>query len=117
MVAAMPVPTVRGSDPSGSWFTPDDGRPPLPGDLIMMTLPDGAPTPPGWTRVTGGCYRYADGTERGFPWPAAWFAGVEPASDAGTTCKPEVVASTDPVTMVGIPTASYVITDEPDDER
>lgn len=76
----MAVPIRRGGDwPAGTSYPIERGRPPARGDLIVMTLPDGEPAPAGWTRVAGGCWRYADGTETVFPFPAAWFTGAEPA--------------------------------------
>jgi hypothetical protein len=56
--------------------------PPVAGDLIIVTLPEGEPVPAGWTEVRANdgaraCYRTATGHETSFPFPSA---GFDPAT-------------------------------------
>lgn len=71
--------TIRGEDGwSCEWHTVDFGDPPRAGDLIRMKIPETAPLPAGFTRTNGVAWKRSDGTETGFPFPAAWFYGVDP---------------------------------------
>lgn len=78
----MPVPTIKGTSSDGALYVARE-NPPRVGDLILMALPPDTPPPAGWTRTPKGdaCYRYSDGTELRFPFPAIWY---RPPSDEGT---------------------------------
>jgi hypothetical protein len=60
------------------WHALSWGQPPRRGDLIVMELPDGAEVPPGYSRIPGGCWKRADGSDSTvFPYPTAWYSGVD----------------------------------------
>lgn len=74
----MAVPTFKGHIGGEPPYVAHE-NPPVKGDLIVMGWPIDADPPPGWTLTSNKayCWRYADGDEYGFPFPAAWFSGYK----------------------------------------